>query len=70
MTGPGGVTRRTGLRTALAAAVAVPLLATVRASAARRAPERTAAPPPLEVMSYNLRFASPLARTAGPSAVR
>ncbi|MEU3285295.1 endonuclease/exonuclease/phosphatase family protein [Streptomyces longwoodensis] len=59
MTGPGGVTRRTGLRTALAAAVAVPLLATVRASAARRAPERTAAPPPLEVMSYNLRFASP-----------
>jgi endonuclease/exonuclease/phosphatase family metal-dependent hydrolase len=43
----------------VAAAAAVPLLGTVRASAARDGILRRAAPvPPLEVMTFNLRFAS------------
>ncbi|MFD5634115.1 endonuclease/exonuclease/phosphatase family protein [Streptomyces sp. NPDC127077] len=46
------VARRTGLRNAVAAAVALPLLTTARAAATRR-PR-----PPLDVMTYNLRFAS------------
>jgi len=65
MTGTTGVTRRTGLRTVVAAAVAVPLLGAVRASQAhfepsqpppRRRPVRPV--PPLRVMTFNLRFAS------------
>ncbi|WP_406010482.1 endonuclease/exonuclease/phosphatase family protein [Streptomyces sp. NBC_00637] len=64
MTGSSGPTRRAGLRTAVAAVAAVPLLGTVRASAARREsrPDGTLLPaqpvPPLEVMTFNLRFAS------------
>ncbi|MFD9509258.1 endonuclease/exonuclease/phosphatase family protein [Streptomyces mirabilis] len=46
------VTRRMGLRTVVAAAVAVPLLTTASASASRRGGHR------LEVMTFNLRFAS------------
>jgi len=46
------VTRRMGLRTAVAAAITVPLLDTVLASAARHGG------PHLEVMTFNLRFAS------------
>ncbi|MEU2280897.1 endonuclease/exonuclease/phosphatase family protein [Streptomyces sp. NPDC013178] len=58
MAGSGGMTRRTGLRTVVAAAVAVPLLGTVRASEAPRERPRRAFPAPrLEVMSFNLRFA-------------
>ncbi|MFI0961582.1 endonuclease/exonuclease/phosphatase family protein [Streptomyces sp. NPDC021080] len=45
-------TRRTGLRNAVAAAVALPLLTTAQASAGRRPRPR------LDVMTYNLRFAS------------
>ncbi|MET8976667.1 endonuclease/exonuclease/phosphatase family protein [Streptomyces sp. NPDC004539] len=68
MTGTTGVTRRTGLRTAVAAAVAVPLLGTVGASQAHvdRAgspgpsvrPRPVQPAPPLKVMTFNLRFAS------------
>ncbi|GKQ39348.1 endonuclease/exonuclease/phosphatase family protein [Streptomyces sp. A012304] len=59
MPGTEGVTRRRGLRTVVAAAAAVPLLGTVRASAARDGILRRTAPvPPLEVMTFNLRFAS------------
>jgi endonuclease/exonuclease/phosphatase family metal-dependent hydrolase len=47
-----GVTRRGGLRTALAAAVTVPLLGAVPAAAARQPARR------LRVMSFNLRYAS------------
>jgi endonuclease/exonuclease/phosphatase family metal-dependent hydrolase len=47
-----GVTRRRGLRTALAAAITVPPLATMPASAARQTGRR------LVVMTFNLRFAS------------
>lgn len=46
------VTRRTGLKTVVAAAVALPLLSTASASATGRADLR------LEVMTFNLRFAS------------
>ncbi|MFF2361424.1 endonuclease/exonuclease/phosphatase family protein [Streptomyces sp. NPDC058122] len=46
------VARRTGLRNAVAAAVALPLLTTAQASATRRPRPR------LDVMTYNLRFAS------------
>jgi endonuclease/exonuclease/phosphatase family metal-dependent hydrolase len=46
------MTRRMGLRTALAAAVTVPLIGTVPASAARQTSRR------LDVMTFNLRFAS------------
>lgn len=46
------MTRRMGLRTAAAAALAVPLLATLPASAARSGNRR------LDVMTFNLRFAS------------
>ncbi|MFE2969686.1 endonuclease/exonuclease/phosphatase family protein [Streptomyces sp. NPDC059340] len=46
------VTRRMGLRTVVAAAVAVPLLTTASASASRRGSHR------LEIMTFNLRFAS------------
>ncbi|MEU3983573.1 endonuclease/exonuclease/phosphatase family protein [Streptomyces sp. NPDC026672] len=59
------MTRRKGLRTALAAALVVPVLGSVpAASAARTAraarPLRRARPPrhPLDVMTFNLRFAS------------
>ncbi|MFF4353058.1 endonuclease/exonuclease/phosphatase family protein [Streptomyces sp. NPDC001530] len=45
------VTRRMGLRTAAAAAIAMPLLSTAQASATRRGGRR------LDVMSFNLRFA-------------
>src|SRR5690349_12101453 len=45
-------TRRTGLRNAVAAAVALPLLTTAQVSAGRRPRPR------LDVMTYNLRFAS------------
>ncbi|WP_326789320.1 endonuclease/exonuclease/phosphatase family protein [Streptomyces sp. NBC_00151] len=48
------VTRRAGIRNAVAAAVALPLLTTARASATRRPRPR----PRLDVMTYNLRFAS------------
>ncbi|MFI6033401.1 endonuclease/exonuclease/phosphatase family protein [Streptomyces sp. NPDC051315] len=69
MPGTGGITRRGGLRTALAAVAAVPVLGTVRASAPRRGtprpvrPRHPAAPgttsaPPLRAMTFNLRFAS------------
>ncbi|GAQ58820.1 endonuclease/exonuclease/phosphatase family protein [Streptomyces acidiscabies] len=66
MTGTGGVTRRAGLRTTLAAALAVPLLGTVRASQAHvdeaEPPNQSARPaqpvPPLRAMTFNLRFAS------------
>ncbi|MGW0965841.1 endonuclease/exonuclease/phosphatase family protein [Streptomyces sp. NPDC002516] len=47
-------TRRRGLRNAVAAAVALPLLTTAQASATRRPRTR----PRLDVMTYNLRFAS------------
>ncbi len=50
--GAGRVTRRMGLRTAVAAAVVVPLVGTVGASAARPSGPR------LDVMTFNLRFAS------------
>ncbi|MFJ9719369.1 endonuclease/exonuclease/phosphatase family protein [Streptomyces sp. NPDC101213] len=63
MADDGGLTRRTGLRTALAAAVGVPLAGTLRASSAGRAPlaggaphRTTTAVPRLEVMTFNLRF--------------
>ncbi|MET7849864.1 endonuclease/exonuclease/phosphatase family protein [Streptomyces avermitilis] len=46
------VTRRTGIRTAAAAAVALPLLSTSPASASRNRGRR------LDVMTFNLRFAS------------
>ncbi|MCT9077411.1 endonuclease/exonuclease/phosphatase family protein [Streptomyces fulvoviolaceus] len=46
------MTRRMGLRTAVAAALAVPLLGTVPASAAKARTRR------LDVMTFNLRFAS------------
>jgi endonuclease/exonuclease/phosphatase family metal-dependent hydrolase len=48
----GRVTRRMGIRTAMAAAVTVPLVGTMGASAARP-PDRR-----LDVMTFNLRFAS------------
>ncbi|MER7564741.1 endonuclease/exonuclease/phosphatase family protein [Streptomyces sp. NPDC097941] len=48
------MTRRMGLRTALAAAVTVPLMGTLPASAARPYHRR------LDVMTFNLRFASTL----------
>ncbi|WP_369657614.1 endonuclease/exonuclease/phosphatase family protein [Streptomyces sp. RPA4-2] len=51
------VTRRLGLRTAVAAAMTVPLLGTAPAAAGRRGGGH-----PLDVMTFNLRFAS----TAGP----
>ncbi|MEV6015032.1 MULTISPECIES: endonuclease/exonuclease/phosphatase family protein [unclassified Streptomyces] len=47
-------TRRRGLRNAVAAAVALPLLTTAQASATRRTRPRSR----LGVMTYNLRFAS------------
>ncbi|MFE9674015.1 endonuclease/exonuclease/phosphatase family protein [Streptomyces sp. NPDC006259] len=60
-----GLTRRTGLRTVTAAAVGVPLIGALRASSAVRVPSaeeesppRAAAVPPLEVMTFNLRFPS------------
>ncbi|WP_369244654.1 endonuclease/exonuclease/phosphatase family protein [Streptomyces sp. R41] len=46
------VTRRMGLRTAAAAAIAMPLLSTAQASATRHGGRR------LDVMTFNLRFAS------------
>lgn len=46
------MTRRMGLRTAVAAAVTVPLMGTLPASAAKPYPRR------LDVMTFNLRFAS------------
>ncbi|MFJ6834236.1 endonuclease/exonuclease/phosphatase family protein [Streptomyces sp. NPDC091209] len=52
------VTRRTGLRTAVAAAVSMPLLTTAQAAATRRARHRPRARPHLDVMTYNLRYAS------------
>ncbi|MER5427835.1 endonuclease/exonuclease/phosphatase family protein [Streptomyces sp. NPDC002588] len=63
MTGTGGTTRRAGLRTMLAAVVAVPLLGTMGASQARHespvprlTPKRRPKPvPALEVMTFNLR---------------
>ncbi|MFD9430965.1 endonuclease/exonuclease/phosphatase family protein [Streptomyces sp. NPDC060002] len=63
MTSSSRPTRRAGLRTVVAAVAAVPLLGTVRASAARHESRphgtlRPASVPPLEVMTYNLRFAS------------
>ncbi|MEV6180001.1 endonuclease/exonuclease/phosphatase family protein [Streptomyces sp. NPDC052015] len=62
MAGAGWIRRRTGLRTVVAAAVAVPVLATVRASSRAGAlgetPGRAGPVPPLEVMTFNLRFAS------------
>ncbi|WP_329214069.1 endonuclease/exonuclease/phosphatase family protein [Streptomyces sp. NBC_01485] len=64
MTGSGGPTRRAGLRTMVAAMVAVPLLGTAGASSAARhksEPSRAllrAPVPPLEVMTFNLRYAS------------
>ncbi|CAL9646037.1 hypothetical protein SUDANB145_06460 [Streptomyces sp. enrichment culture] len=54
MPNPGRFTRRLSLKTALAGAAALPLAATAPAAAAP--PERDAGP--LEVMSFNLRFAS------------
>ncbi|MFK0119669.1 endonuclease/exonuclease/phosphatase family protein [Streptomyces sp. NPDC090994] len=54
MPNPGRFTRRLSLKTALAGAAALPLAATPPAAAAP--PERDAGP--LEVMSFNLRFAS------------
>jgi endonuclease/exonuclease/phosphatase family metal-dependent hydrolase len=48
----GRVTRRMGIRTAVAAAIAVPVLSTAQASAARHEGR------PLDVMTFNLRFAS------------
>ncbi|MFI9822650.1 endonuclease/exonuclease/phosphatase family protein [Streptomyces sp. NPDC052013] len=50
------VTRRLGLRTALAASVALPLSSTALSPAPASAEERLRRP--LEVMSFNLRFAS------------
>ncbi|MER5914480.1 endonuclease/exonuclease/phosphatase family protein [Streptomyces sp. NPDC001982] len=47
------MTRRTGLRTALAAAIVTPLLGTVPAASAARPADRR-----LDVMTFNLRFAS------------
>lgn len=63
MTRSGRTTRRAGLRTVLAALAAVPLIGTAGASAARQeslpgGPLRPAPFPPLEVMTFNLRFAS------------
>ncbi|MFD9390119.1 endonuclease/exonuclease/phosphatase family protein [Streptomyces sp. NPDC060000] len=63
MTGSSGPTRRAGLRTVVAAVAAVPLLGMVRASAAQhesrpRGTLRPAPVTPLEVMTFNLRFAS------------
>ncbi|MFH8804013.1 endonuclease/exonuclease/phosphatase family protein [Streptomyces sp. NPDC017936] len=67
MTDDAEMARRAGLRTVVAAALAVPLLATVRSSGAhdgrrrgeeRAAPARPAPVPPLEVMTFNLRFPS------------
>lgn len=63
MTGSGGPTRRAGLRTMVAALAALPLLGVAGASAARR---ENASPgalhptpvPPLDVMTFNLRYAS------------
>ncbi|GGN50120.1 metal-dependent hydrolase [Streptomyces albiflavescens] len=46
------VTRRRGLRTAAAAAIAMPLLSTAQTSAARQGARR------LDVMTFNLRYAS------------
>lgn len=56
------VTRRTGLRNAVAAAVALPLLTQARASATRRPGPR----PRLDVMTYNLRFASDVEPNSWP----
>ncbi|WP_109000565.1 endonuclease/exonuclease/phosphatase family protein [Streptomyces rishiriensis] len=63
MTGRSGPNRRAGLRTLLAAAAAVPLLGMVGSSAGRQESRShgTVPPvpaPPLEVMTFNLRFAS------------
>lgn len=63
------MTRRTGLTTALTTAIALPLLGTVTASTARPASAGKAAPATepagrrLDVMTFNLRFAS----TTGPN---
>ncbi|MGW2615422.1 endonuclease/exonuclease/phosphatase family protein [Streptomyces sp. NPDC001500] len=63
MTGTSGPNRRAGLRTVAAAAAALPLLGMAGASAGRQesrphgAPPATPAPP-LEVMTFNLRYAS------------
>ncbi|MEV6196326.1 endonuclease/exonuclease/phosphatase family protein [Streptomyces sp. NPDC051920] len=56
------VTRRTGLRNAVAAAVVLPLLTQARASATRRPGPR----PRLDVMTYNLRFASDVEPNSWP----
>ncbi|MEV8034493.1 endonuclease/exonuclease/phosphatase family protein [Streptomyces sp. NPDC086182] len=54
-----GVTRRTGLRTAVAAAVAMPLLTRAQASVASATRRTHPRPRPrLDVMTYNLRYAS------------
>lgn len=63
MTGTNGPNRRAGLRTAVAAAVALPLLGMTGASAGRQESPSPGAPastpaPPLEVMTFNLRYAS------------
>ncbi|WP_069771964.1 endonuclease/exonuclease/phosphatase family protein [Streptomyces sp. LUP30] len=63
MTGRSGPNRRAGLRTVVAAAAAVPLLGMVGASAGRQESRShgtlpSAPAPPLEVMTFNLRFAS------------
>ncbi|WP_416985266.1 endonuclease/exonuclease/phosphatase family protein [Streptomyces sp. T028] len=59
MTGTAGPTRRTGLRSMVAATVAVPLLAAVGAAEPRRsppAPDPKPRPvPPLRIMTFNLR---------------
>ncbi|MFJ4624713.1 endonuclease/exonuclease/phosphatase family protein [Streptomyces sp. NPDC088812] len=58
-----GTTRRTGLRTVAAAAVAIPVLGAVRSSGPRTReasgrPRPAPAVPPLDVMTFNLRFPS------------
>src|SRR6476661_3155900 len=63
MTGSGGPTRRAGLRTMVAALAALPLLGVAGASAARRenaspGPLHPTPVPPLDVMTFNLRYAS------------
>lgn len=50
------VTRRLGLKTAIAAAVALPLTSTAPLTATAAAPDRSSRR--LEVMSFNLRYAS------------
>ncbi|MCQ9131326.1 endonuclease/exonuclease/phosphatase family protein [Streptomyces hilarionis] len=63
MTGASGPNRRAGLRTVVAAAAALPLLGMTGSSAGRQESRSHGAPgatpaPPLEVMTFNLRYAS------------